>query len=126
MSAFISPSAVAAMRNKLAAYQTSVITRTKEAVAIEIAGVGMQSQADVPKLSGDLAGSMTISEMRNINHVLSVQISYGDGGRVVYAAKVHEDLDAQHPHGGSAKYLERPLNAAAVGMADRIAEYVKG
>lgn len=126
MSAFISPSAVTAMRNRLTVYQAQVITRTKEAVALEILAIAQQSQTDVPKDTGALANSMIVSEVRDVNHVIGVQITYGDGDRVIYAAKVHEDLDAEHPHGGSAKYLERPLNAAAAGMADRIAEYIKG
>jgi hypothetical protein len=37
----------------------------------------------------------------------------------------HENLEYHHPKGGSAKYLEIPLKAAADGMTDRIANDLK-
>jgi bacteriophage HK97-gp10 putative tail-component len=40
-----------------------------------------------------------------------------------YALKVHEDLEAFHTVGG-AKYIERPLNASAPHMAERIAKRI--
>lgn len=55
---------------------------------------------------------------------VSVTIGYG-GAASEYAAIVHEDLSANHPNGGEAKYLERPLLSAAQGLAGRVADEVK-
>lgn len=38
-----------------------------------------------------------------------------------YAAKVHEDLEADHPNGGQAKYLESVLKEVSPHMAARVA-----
>ena len=39
-----------------------------------------------------------------------------------YAYKVHEDLTAQHPNGGKAKFLEDPVRAYAASRFKRVAE----
>lgn len=39
-----------------------------------------------------------------------------------YAFRVHEDLDAQHPNGGKAKFLEDPVREYANGRFKRVAE----
>ena len=39
-----------------------------------------------------------------------------------YAFKVHEDVDAKHPNGGKAKFLEDPARAYAESRFKRVAE----
>lgn len=39
-----------------------------------------------------------------------------------YAVKVHEDLDAKHPNGGKAKFLEDPVRSYGAGRFKRVAE----
>lgn len=39
-----------------------------------------------------------------------------------YAVRVHEDLNALHPNGGKAKFLEDPVRAYANGRFKRVAE----
>jgi len=56
----------------------------------------------------------------------NVRVTLGFGGAASeYAAIVHEDLSANHPNGGEAKYLEKPLLAASQGLAARVAEDVR-
>jgi hypothetical protein len=43
------------------------------------------------------------------------------GFRTPYAAKQHENMRLQHPHGGKPKFLERHVAAAAAHMEGRIA-----
>lgn len=39
-----------------------------------------------------------------------------------YAVRVHEDLDAKHPNGGKAKFLEDPVRAYGTDNFSRVAE----
>lgn len=39
-----------------------------------------------------------------------------------YVMRVHEDLEASHPNGGKAKFLEDPVRAYAAGRFKRVAE----
>lgn len=54
----------------------------------------------------------------------TVEIGFG-GAAQDYAAIVHEDLEANHPNGGGAKYLELPLLQHAQDMASRMADDVR-
>jgi len=54
---------------------------------------------------------------------ISVTLAYG-GAAGAYAVIQHERLDFKHETGGP-KYLERPLLAASLGLARRLANAVK-
>ena len=41
-----------------------------------------------------------------------------------YAIYVHENLEAHHPSGGQAKFLEKPILRAMPRMAERVAELI--
>lgn len=62
-----------------------------------------ESQDAVPHVSGDLAASWYMAKSRGGNNTIVV------GYRSVYARWIHEHLHFHHPHGGGAKYLERPM-----------------
>jgi hypothetical protein len=52
-----------------------------------------------------------------------VELTYG-GAATEYAIYVHEDLEANHPH-GKAKYLEDPMTRQVNGISGRIADKVE-
>jgi hypothetical protein len=56
--------------------------------------------------------------------IITVELNYGGAGLAPYAAVVHENLAARHPH-GQAKYLEQPLNESVEGMAERLAREIR-
>jgi len=61
------------------------------------------SDARVPKESGDLASSGVILRDRGGDN--TVAIAY----RSVYAHWIHEHMFFKHPHGGEAKFLETAM-----------------
>jgi hypothetical protein len=79
-----------------------------------------ESQKLVPVLTGELKGSGRIDPPVIQGKKISVRISYN----TEYAIYVHEDLEAFHPNGGQAKYLEQPLRQSAPSMPGRIARRV--
>lgn len=71
-------------------------------------GVVKMAKDDTPVDTGDLKRSIR-GEMISDSEVLIIA---GDGS-VDYAIKVHEDMGANHPNGGKAKYIEDNINALA-------------
>ena len=74
-----------------------------------------------------------VATLKNSGHVqrpdvsndrISVTLAYG-GAAEDYAVVQHERLDYRHTV-GQAKYLERPLLKAVVGMAGRLAARIRG
>ncbi len=63
-----------------------------------------KTQEIVPVKKGKLKASGRIS-IRVGDKQITLTIKYGDDG-TPYAAKIHEDLELTHPHGGQAKYVE--------------------
>jgi hypothetical protein len=55
-----------------------------------------------------LQNSGKVEEARLQGYEAHVVISFGEG--LDYAVYVHEDLEANHPHGGQAKFLEEAIN----------------
>jgi L-alanine-DL-glutamate epimerase-like enolase superfamily enzyme len=45
-----------------------------------------------------------------------VEVGYG----TEYAVYVHEDMEANHPNGGQAKYLEQPARAMRKALGDQV------
>lgn len=80
-----------------------------------------QSQALVPVDTGALRSSGHVTLPNQGPDGVEVTIGYG-GAAAPYAVYVHERLDLNHPNGGQAKFLEEPVNAAANGIAGRLAD----
>lgn len=66
------------------------------------------SQKIVPVDTGALRSSGLVNKPEERDKLIFVHLQYG-GPAADYAWKVHEDLEAYHPH-GQAKYLEEPAN----------------
>lgn len=83
------------------------------------------SQDEVPvdtsalKQSGRIVPEVGVT---SIGREVFVTLTYGSTA-ADYAVVVHEDLQANHPH-GKAKYLEDPMNRQVNGISDRIADRV--
>ena len=99
-------------------------TRGPAALEAALYAEGLQifaaSQAVVPVDTGILRGSGVVEAARDG----SVLIGYG-GPATPYALTVHEDLEARHKEGKTAKYLEAPFTSALQGMAQRLADRVR-
>ena len=93
----------------------------RKAIGETAAEVFVTSQSLVPVDTGDLRSSGAVSGVVKIDDVYQVAIGYGKD----YAAFVHEDLSANHPHGGQAKYLEQPLNSSGETLANKLARAIK-
>jgi hypothetical protein len=74
----------------------------------------------VPVDLGALRDSGYVSLPATSGGRVSVEIGFG-GASAEYAVIVHEDLDAQHPNGGQAKYLEVPMLQRTQDLAARLA-----
>src|SRR4051812_14139191 len=53
------------------------------------------------------------------------RLAYVVGFSAKYSIFVHEDLEARHPNGGQAKYLEQPARQYAKELADIVARALK-
>lgn len=63
-----------------------------------------QTQERVPVKKGDLKASGRISVRVGAKQI-TLAIKYGND-RVLYAARIENDLELKHPNGGQAKYVE--------------------
>jgi hypothetical protein len=98
-----------------------------------------ESHKLVPRDTGTLANASMVEQPKYEGNDISVTLGYG-GPAAPYALSVHENPRAGKTGGvspsgakykhwakvGQWKYLEHPFLAAAKGMAERIAEKVKG
>lgn len=79
-----------------------------------------ESLDEVPKSTGTLASIAEVTKTVLKPTMVSIKIGYGITTDAYneqskmhaskYMLKVHEDLDANHPNGGKAKFLEDPIN----------------
>lgn len=78
------------------------------------------TQQAVPEKTGALkrSGKVTVDG-------LIAEISYGEGLPDARASIIHEKLDIHHDGGGTAKYVENPLNAAADKVGPIIAAAIR-
>lgn len=82
--------------------------------------------ADVARAPGvtvdvsEVVASLQGASLRGRKHV-RVDVGY----TAPYAVYVHEDLEASHPNGGQAKYLEQPARTLAKDMMDIIVTSVQ-
>lgn len=79
------------------------------------------SKDQCPVLTGTMRRTGTAEEPVKSAKGWSVTLGYN----TVYAEDVHENLTAQHKI-GKAKFLEDPVNAAAPGLAERLATRLRG
>ena len=94
--------------------------RTHTGVRLAANVIVAESKRRVPVDTGYLKGSHYIEMLSNRNGMPIAEI----GCTAEYAIYVHENLEANHPH-GKAKYLEDPMNRQVVGIAGRIADKVE-
>ena len=97
---------------------------SKAVLYAEAEGIMTQSKEIVPVDTSTLRQSGTVLLPEVQDGKVTVTMGYG-GNSEPYALIVHENLEAHHPRGGTAKYLEIPLKQAAGGMLNRIAADIK-
>ena len=95
--------------------------RIKQALSDEANTVLAKSKDECPVLTGTMRRTGTAENPVQTAGKWSVTIGYN----TTYAEDVHENMRARHKT-GKAKFLEDPVNAAAPGMADRIARRIAG
>src|SRR5262245_17639352 len=79
---------------------------TREALQFELQETFDETQPLVPVKTGALKSSgKVIDVVSEGSHIIGGKIVYG-GPEVPYAIFVHEDLEAEHPNGGQAKFVE--------------------
>ena len=83
--------------------------------------MAMSKEAFVPVDQGPLRQSGHVDDPVIQGDEVSVTLGYGNSA-VEYAVYVHEDLNAFHPGGGQAKYLEKPLKMALPGVKSRMSK----
>ena len=84
------------------------------------------SQDEVPVDTGALKASGRIRPEVGVferGNEVYLELTYG-GSATEYSIYVHENLEANHPH-GKAKYLEDPMVRQVNGIAGRIADKVE-
>lgn len=100
----------------------------KEAMYAEAATVLEESKRIVPVDLGDLKRSGTVEAPTVSGDQIEVAITYG-GEASEYALIVHEDMNARHKDGQSAKYLEKPFMAHqdkfVRNVTMRVAQYIR-
>lgn len=75
----------------------------------EVGSIVMKnSKADTPVDTGALRASHRLSGPEGSKTMMSVSVTVG-GPSALYATYVHEDLNAKHPKGGHAKFLENAV-----------------
>ena len=99
--------------NRLTTTMRSSVEKAVDGVVEEVLA---ESKKECPWKTGTLrrAGKPELIK-NNINNYY-----YQIGYNMDYALKVHEDLSANHPRGGKAKYLEDPVNRAAPTLLNKI------
>jgi hypothetical protein len=97
------------------------------ATMVEVSDILTEAKRQTPVEFGNLKDSGVITELSTRgSHEMEYQISFGGTEpSIQYAVFVHEDLEAKHPRGGNAKFLENPMEEAKKGMINRIASRIR-
>lgn len=130
-----------AFESSLEAVLLNVDTATKRSTEQACKDILEESLKQVPRDTGTLASTAFYDVARNrgtkrytYQGVVGYAGTAGSGaaydrlnpksGAKVssYAVRVHEDLDAKHPNGGKAKFLEDPVRAYGASNFKRVAE----
>jgi hypothetical protein len=114
---------VAAMQAKLKQAAEGVRVQVKTALADEAARLLAEAQARVPVKTRALRDSGRVEMHDDGAAHLRATIVFGNE-QVDYAVEVHENLEARHPDGGSAKFLESVLNEESPHVAEHLAERI--
>jgi hypothetical protein len=77
-----------------------------------------------PVKTGALRDSGTVHKPVRSGFEVAVPISFGDP-TPYYAIYVHENLEAKHPNGGQAKFLETAILYMADGMSVRVGNRIQ-
>lgn len=127
--------------NRVAGTIRITITGTKEAQAtfarlsaegVEVIGSGLYVEAQrigevsvprAPIKDGPLRASFTVGMPKIEGTHVSVEFGYG-GAAAKYAEVQHEGLDFNHPRGGEAKYLEKPVMEHANQLATNLSSHL--
>ena len=99
--------------NRLTTTMRSSVEKAVDGVVEEVLA---ESKKECPWKTGDLRRRGHPEVVRDDLNNYLFTIIYP----LPYALKVHEDLSANHPRGGKAKYLEDPVNRAAPTLLRRI------
>lgn len=91
---------------------SDTVNYLKQAMSGTADAVLLESSKIVPVDKGTLKDSGTVKEPVVDQDGIEVEITYG-GAASKYAFYVHEDMNANHKDGQTAKYLEIPVQAAA-------------
>lgn len=96
----------------------------KDALEEESKLILIEAQRRTPVKTGALRDSGKLQDPVKVGHEMAQPITFGDP-TPYYAIYVHENLEAQHPNGGQAKFLESAVNDAAPGLSTRIGNRIK-
>jgi len=108
------------MTGNLKRLQVVFPERVEDAFVIEVNIEKAEAVKRTPWDTRDLQNSAR-AFVERIGRWLRASISFN----TPYAAYVHEDLDAYHPRGGQAKYLESTLNESRPYLLGRVVRRVK-
>jgi len=95
-----------------------------QAIFGEAALALLESKELVPVDTSALKQSGNLKPMRVEGNAVEVVIGYG-GVAAPYAVEVHENLEARHKPGKSAKFLEIPVKRRVSGLGTRIVDAVQ-
>jgi hypothetical protein len=96
-----------------------------ENALIKEAGLILEEAKNLcPVDTGALRDSGEVRGMDRVGFETMIPITFGDPVPY-YAIFVHEDLDARHPNGGEAKFLEKAVMRAEPGMSVRVGRSIQ-
>ncbi len=95
-----------------------------QAILAEAALALLDSKEIVPVDTSALKQSGNLKPLRVEGKAVEVVIGYG-GVAAPYAVEVHENLEARHKPGKSAKFLEIPVKRRIAGLGTRIVDAVQ-
>ena len=102
----------AAMAAKIRDARMTVRAKVAAALKAEMMLVLEEAKSRVPVDTGALRDSGRVEIEDNGSGPIRARITFGNE-TVHYAVEVHENIQAHHPRGGEAKYLESALNEEA-------------
>lgn len=82
------------------------------------------AKSRTPVKTGALKESGTLQDPVRVGFEIAQPITFGDP-TPYYAIFVHENLEAKHPRGGQAKFLESAVLEREPGMSSRIGQLIK-
>lgn len=106
--------------------RASELTRVIERAAEKAMGEAMRDlQGRAQRLAPIDTGDLRASAQWAVTHLPGGGIAGGVAFPLPYAAAQHEGVGFEHPRGGEAKFLERPLKENADRYAKHIADSIE-